>query len=233
MWVKICGLTNPDDAHVAIQAGADALGFVFARRSPRCLPVHSPGWHEWVAGLPSFCDTLARSAGERKRQIPLVIVLTAPDELPVDWRLFDAVQWVVPDGILPDGDTLRWLPDLPLWAAFRFPPERSVDDALQILESWSPYAERFVLDTYHPHQLGGTGATHDWQRAAALCVHASKPVILAGGLNPDNVAQAVRLVRPAGVDVSSGVEASPGRKDAAKVRAFIRHAKRVQEVGVE
>ncbi|MCX7924898.1 MAG: phosphoribosylanthranilate isomerase, partial [Fimbriimonadales bacterium] len=105
----------------------------------------------------------------------------------------------------------------------------AADDALQMMQEWSPYAERFVLDTYHPHQLGGTGATHDWQRAAALCAQAPKPVLLAGGLTPDNVAEAVRTVRPAGVDVSSGVEAQPGRKDPQKLKAFIRNAKSALE----
>ena len=155
--------------------------------------------------------------------------MTQPDELPSNWQIFDALQWVIPDGVSPTADALRWLPDLPLWAALRFPPEVSAKDALATLEQWSPYVERFVLDTYHPHHLGGTGATHDWKRAAALCAHAPKPVVLAGGLTPENVADAVRRVRPAGVDVSSGVESQPGRKDPRKVRAFIQQARRAWE----
>ncbi|MFN7161452.1 MAG: phosphoribosylanthranilate isomerase [Fimbriimonadales bacterium] len=211
MWVKICGLTNLQDAQAAAEAGADALGFIFVRSSPRYLPARSPDWGEWLIGL----------RGGRS----LVAVLNQPDELPSNWQRFDAVQWVAPEGVLPHSDSLRWLPDLPLWMALRLPDSLTVDDALRILERWSPYVERFVLDTYHPQQLGGTGATHDWERTAALCARVSKPIVLAGGLTPENVAAAVRTVRPAGVDVSSGVEAHLGRKDPQRVREFIRQAR--------
>jgi hypothetical protein len=112
-----------------------------------------------------------------------------------------------------------------LWLAMRFPPECTADAILQTLDAWQPYAERFVLDAYHPTLLGGTGLTQDWSRLRAVCARAPRPILLAGGLNPENVADAIRTARPAGVDVSSGVEAAPGRKDPAKVRAFIRNAK--------
>ncbi len=220
MWVKICGLTNLQDAQAAAEAGADALGFIFVRSSPRYLPSYSPDWSEWL------CKLRSRETVRADCPLPqLVAVLTLPDELPSNWQRFDAVQWVAPEGVLPHSDSLRWLPDLPLWMALRFPDSLTVDDALQILERWSPYVERFVLDTYHPQHLGGTGATHDWARAAALCARASKPIVLAGGLTPENVAEAVRTVRPAGVDVSSGVEVQPGRKDPQRVREFIRQAR--------
>jgi phosphoribosylanthranilate isomerase len=111
----------------------------------------------------------------------------------------------------------------------RFPPECTADAILQTLDAWQPYAERFVLDTYHPTLLGGTGHTQDWLRAREVCARAPRPILLAGGLNPENVADAIRTARPAGVDVSSGVEAAPGRKDPAKVRAFIGNAKTALE----
>lgn len=177
-------------------------------------------------------DITLASAGSVE-DIPRVLVLSAPDELPAAWHLFTAVQWIVPAGVEPTANALRWLPDVPLWAAFRFPPDLSADDALRVLERWSPYAERFVLDTYHPRQLGGTGATHDWRRAAAICQGAPKPVMLAGGLTPENVAQAVQIVQPAGVDVSSGVEAEVGRKDPVKLQAFIANVRTAREVGIE
>ncbi|MDW8106326.1 MAG: phosphoribosylanthranilate isomerase [Armatimonadota bacterium] len=208
MWVKICGLTSAADARAAV--GADALGFVFARSSPRYLPRHSPNWHEWVSAL---------------HHATRVLVLTAPEELPVQWRCFDALQWVTLPDATPTPELLRWLPELPLWIAFRLPPTLAVGEVLRLMEQWTPYAERFVLDTYHPAQQGGTGLTHDWQRAAAICAAAPKPTVLAGGLTPENVASAIQAVRPAGVDVSSGVESAPGRKDPEKVRAFIHAAK--------
>lgn len=219
MWVKICGLTNLHDAQTALQAGADALGFLFVRSSPRYLPHHSPHWQEWMTEI--------RNQRQRRAETPLlVLVMSALEELPPAWHLFDAIQWIVPEGALPgDADALREWTELPLWVALRFPPTLSADDALEVMRCWSPYAERFVIDTYHPNQLGGTGVAHDWQRAAQIGTHAPKPMILAGGLTPDNVARAVRTVRPAGVDVSSGVEAQIGRKDPTKVQAFIQHAK--------
>jgi phosphoribosylanthranilate isomerase len=243
MWVKICGLTNLQDAQAAAQAGADALGFIFVRSSPRYLPHHSPDWQKWLREfrnqqrfLAALGMTTSRGAGkpchsERSEESPsLILLMSALEELPAEWHLFDAIQWVVPDGILPgDADALRGLPELPLWIALRFPPTLSADEALEVMNRWTPYAERFVIDAYHPTHLGGTGITQDWQRAAQICAHAPEPVMLAGGLNPDNVAEAVRVVRPAGVDVSSGVEAQVGRKDPVKVRAFIQQAKSAVE----
>jgi phosphoribosylanthranilate isomerase len=239
MWVKICGLTNLQDAQAAVQAGADALGFIFVRSSPRYLPQHSPHWQEWLREFRQDCvgildNACVASASPPTTHLKLVAVLSSLDETPPALHFFDAIQWVVPDGVLPgDADALQGLPELPLWIALRFPPALSADDALEVMNRWSPYAERFVIDAYHPNQLGGTGIAQDWQRAAQICMHAPKPVMLAGGLNPDNVAEAVRTVRPAGVDVSSGVEAQVGRKDPAKVRAFIQQAKSAVEGEVD
>jgi phosphoribosylanthranilate isomerase len=252
MWVKICGLTNPTDAQHALEAGADALGFIFVRQSPRYLPAHDPDWQSW----------LSRLQGATR-----VLVVSDPAELPDGWaQCFEAVQWVVREPVScvltlqsllraifaeppPSGSpctqgepnhgspreaggTLRRggeHSNLTLWLALRFPPECTADAILQTLDAWQPYAERFVLDTYHPTLLGGTGHTQDWLRAREVCARAPRPILLAGGLNPENVADAIRTARPAGVDVSSGVEAAPGRKDPAKVRAFIRNAKNALE----
>ncbi|MDT7960898.1 MAG: phosphoribosylanthranilate isomerase [Armatimonadota bacterium] len=252
MWVKICGLTNPDDAVCALDAGADALGFIFVRQSPRYLPAHDPDWQAWLPALQGATR---------------VLVVSDPAELPDGWeRCFEVVQWVVREPI-PSMPTLQSLlrisfvepppsgspytqgepnhgspreaggtlrrggehSNLTLWLAMRFPPECTADAILQTLDAWQPYAERFVLDTYHPTLLGGTGLTQDWARLREVCARAPRPILLAGGLTPENVADAIRTARPAGVDVSSGVEAAPGRKDPAKVRAFIRNAKTALE----
>jgi phosphoribosylanthranilate isomerase len=116
-----------------------------------------------------------------------------------------------------------------LWLALRFPPECATDAILQTLNALHAHAARFVLDAYHPTLLGGTGRTQDWARLREVCARAPRPIMLAGGLTPDNVADAIRTARPAGVDVSSGVEAAPGRKDPAKVRLFIHNAKTALE----
>jgi phosphoribosylanthranilate isomerase len=252
MWVKICGLTNPDDAQHALEAGADALGFIFVRQSPRYLPAHDPDWQSW----------LSRLQGATR-----VLVISDPTELPDGWeQCFEAVQWVVREPVScvltlqsllraifaeppPSGSpctqgepnhgsprfargTLRRggeHSNLTLWLALRFPPECTADAILQTLDALHAHAERFVLDTYHPTLLGGTGLTQDWARLREVCARAPRPILLAGGLTPENVADAIRTARPAGVDVSSGVEAASGRKDPAKVRAFIGNAKTVLE----
>jgi phosphoribosylanthranilate isomerase len=251
MWVKICGLTNPDDARCALEAGADALGFIFVRQSPRYLPMRAPDWRSWLPKLQGATR---------------VLVVSRPDELPDGWeQCFEVVQWVVAESIplfplqsaLRDsfsepppsgspctqgepslgspreaGGTLRRgaeNSDTALWLALRFPPECSSDAILQTLDALHAHAERFVLDTYHPTLLGGTGLTQDWSRLREVCACAPRPIMLAGGLTPENVADAIRAARPAGVDVSSGVEVAPGRKDPAKVRRFIHNAKTALE----
>ena len=259
MWVKICGLTNPDDARCALEEGADALGFIFVRQSPRYLPAHAPDWRSWLPKL---------------QGITRVLVVSRPDELPDGWeQCFEVVQWVVVDSALtpspsptgwergaerasaPSPAPTGWERDvgandgapsdvLPLsrfagegsgvraktlWLALRFPPECSPDAILQTLDALHAHAARFVLDAYHPTLLGGTGLTQDWSRLREVCARAPRPIMLAGGLTPENVADAIRTARPAGVDVSSGVEAAPGRKDPAKVRLFIRNVKTALE----
>lgn len=219
MWVKICGLTSPDDAQHALEAGADALGFIFVRESQRYLPAHAPDWESWLPTLQGATR---------------VLVVSSPEELPESWERFDAVQWVLRGEMrVPVGNTESPIPPaIPrdaLWLALRFPPDWNAEAILRVLEGWQVHAARFVLDTYHPTQLGGTGLTHDWTRLQAVCARAPRPTLLAGGLTPETVAEAIRTARPAGVDVSSGVEAAPGRKDSDKVRQFVRNAKTALE----
>jgi phosphoribosylanthranilate isomerase len=207
MFIKICGITRPEDGKVAIEAGADALGFVFEPRSPRHLPNRSH-WQQWLAEL----------KGARR-----VLVVANPAHLPAEWTLFDAIQCNWQEGVPPESLTAR-LPPLPLWFALRVKPEDTVEAVLTTMQALAPFVERFVLDTYHPELPGGTGAPHDWARARQICAAAPRPVLLAGGLTPDNVAEAVRQVQPHGVDVSSCVEAAPGIKDATRIRQFIQAA---------
>ena len=249
MWVKICGLTNPDDAQHALEAGADALGFIFVRQSPRYLPAHDPDWQSWLPTLQGATR---------------VLVVSDPTELPDGWeRCFEVVQWVVGSALTPSpaptsrerGADSALTPNpsparrergklaplshpmgeglgvraKSLWLALRFPHECTADAILQTLDALHAHAERFVLDTYHPTLLGGTGLTQDWARLREVCARAPRPILLAGGLTPENVADAIRTARPAGVDVSSGVEAAPGRKDPDKVRQFIHNAKTALE----
>lgn len=209
MLIKICGITRRQDAEVAMEAGADALGFVFEPRSPRHL-LHHPDWQAWVGQL---------------QGIRRVLVVADSANLPAEWYLFDVLQHNLPEGIAPDVLQAN-LPPLPLWLALRIKPSDTPESVLAVMHAFAPLAERFVLDTHHPSLPGGTGKTHDWERARVLCASSPRPVLLAGGLTPENVADAIRQAQPDGVDVSSGVEAAPGVKDAEKIRQFIRAVKR-------
>jgi phosphoribosylanthranilate isomerase len=200
MIVKICGITNVEDALEAARAGADAVGLVFSRSSARhvdvaraaeivgCLPPEVLPVGVFVNVSFEVIDVTIRSAGIRCVQLH-------GEETPALAR------------------RLRGQ----VWKSFRISP----GDALPSFEGWSVGA--FLLDSFDPVRRGGTGHTTDWDIAARAARVAR--VILAGGLRPGNVAGAVRLVRPYGVDVSSGVESGPGKKDPVKMRQFVAAAR--------
>lgn len=201
--VKICGITNLDDALMAVDAGADALGFVFFGASPRHIFCEQAS--QIIHHLPPFIQTVGLFVNES---------LTKVNDT-TDRCGLDIVQL---HGEEPPG----------FCAAVR----RRVIKVLRIkdsssLEPISDYrVSAFLLDAWSPSAHGGTGQTFNWDLAASAAE--SERIILAGGLTPENVADAIRQVRPYAVDVSSGVEAAPGRKDPARVREFIRRAKEIQ-----
>ena len=194
--VKICGITSAEDAAAAVDAGADALGLIFVPGTPRCV---AP---DVAAGILEAVPPLVATVGVFVDH-PLAELLRIVAAL----RLH-AVQL---HGQEPAAYSRR-IP-VPVIRALR------VRDAASLhpLETYPAHA--FLLDAYVEGLPGGTGTPISWD--LALRAKGGKPVILSGGLRPETVAQAVRLVRPYGVDVSSGVEASPGRKDHRKVREFI------------
>lgn len=199
--VKVCGITNLADALAAAEAGADALGFVFYEASPRFISL----------------DTAAQVI----RQLPLHIVkvglfVDAPEELVFHAVSQCGLSLLQFHGSETPEDRVQF--GLMSMKAFR------IRDAAS-LESLPDYStDAWLLDAYSPDKAGGTGKTFNWELAAEA-QRWGRPIFLAGGLTPENVAQAVRLVHPYAVDVSSGVESAPGKKDAAKVQAFIRAAK--------
>jgi phosphoribosylanthranilate isomerase len=189
-WVKICGLCRQEDAELAAELGADALGFVFEPTSPRY--VGSPDWSpDWLQGL-----------------WPELVAVFGPVRFLGLSSRFGTVQGV--EWPEPGGQSVQ----------IRQPVLRVGPNALSELEGVGNGAARIVLDAPHATAFGGTGNTVDWDLAAEIVAASSVPVVLAGGLRPENVAEAIRRVRPFGVDVSSGVESSPGVKDPAKLRAF-------------
>jgi phosphoribosylanthranilate isomerase len=199
--VKICGLTNPVDARRAAEAGADLLGFVLVPASKRAVSPQAV--RDIVRGLPAGprrVGVLADEPPERVREL-------------LDFCGLDLAQLHGDE----DEAVLRAVGLARAWKAVHL---RSPEDVARAL-ALPPVT--LVVDTAAGDARGGSGVTGDWVLAARLA--AQRPVLLAGGLNPENVAAAVAAVRPAGVDVSSGVEAAPGRKDAGKVRAFVAAAR--------
>jgi phosphoribosylanthranilate isomerase len=203
LFVKVCGITRPEDARLAAEAGADAVGFVFWPQSPRCVD--------------SIC---AREIGDAlpAEMVRVGVFVDASREdiiqIAEEARL-DVLQL---HGSEPPED----LPALPrrTWKAIRVGPGFVAADALR----YEGRAAGLLLDTRSAEAPGGTGRTFDWALAADVRRRASF-LMLAGGLDPANVRAAIRAVRPDGVDVSSGVELEPGRKDPEKVRAFLRAAR--------
>jgi phosphoribosylanthranilate isomerase len=198
--VKICGITNVEDALHAAACGADALGLVFYEKSPRCLSPEVA--RQIIAELPPFVSAVGLFVNERPERIRQI----------ADFCGLDVLQLHGDEGP----------------TACDFAPRRVVK-ALRVkaaasLDGHAAYAvSALLLDAWVAGAYGGTGERFNWELAAAVA--RQRPVILAGGLRAENVAAAVRSVRPYGVDVSSGVEASPGNKDPEKVAAFIRNAK--------
>ena len=198
--VKICGLTNVQDALAAAAAGADALGFIFAP-SPR--QVEPEQVRAIVAQLPPLVLTVGVFVDSPIKQIKAVREFCSLDAVQLHGCETSDQRQALGGRIIK---------------VVRVGPDRQVplDD----------YPEAtLLLDTYSPNQAGGTGQTFDWELARGPALR--RPIILAGGLNPDNIIEAINKVRPYAVDVSSGVEAKPGRKDHGKLESFISRAKSV------
>ena len=205
--VKICGVTSVADALAAAGAGADMIGLMFYDGSPRHV-------------------TLAQAAEIARALPPFVLkvgVFVNPDEAQV-------MEAIAACGL----NLLQFHGDEPSdfctqFGVMSLKALRVRDsESLQTLAKFN--TDAFLLDAYSKGGLGGTGEKFNWDLAVAAQKF-GKPIFLAGGLTPENVADAVKQVRPFAVDVSSGVEAAPGKKDAAKVRAFIQAAKAAASIG--
>ena len=202
--VKICGITNANDALTAIESGADALGFMFYESSPRHVSIRQAS--EIIRELPPYImrvgvfvdaaeDSVMRAIGDCGLTL-LQFHGQEPPEYCTQFGLMNMKAFRV-----RDAESLQALPNYPT-------------------DAW-------LLDAFVADKLGGTGEKFNWE----LAIEAKKlgrPIFLAGGLTPGNVAEAVRTVQPFAVDVSSGVEATPGKKDPAKVRDFISAAKSIE-----
>ncbi|MGE0591336.1 MAG: N-(5'-phosphoribosyl)anthranilate isomerase [Vicinamibacterales bacterium] len=201
--LKVCGLTRADDVAAAVRLGATAVGFVFWPGSPRHL---------------TAADAAALVAAVPDDVLPVGVFVDASVE---------TIRQVVREsgirGVQLHGDEPSSYADAlgrPLWRAADLATVAAVERA------WPPDVQ-LLLDAGDPVRRGGTGRVIDWAGAAAVA--ARRPVVLAGGLGPDNVAEAIRTVRPVGVDVSSGVERTPGTKDHDRLARFLMAARRAFE----
>lgn len=209
MKVKICGITNLDDAQAAIEAGSDLLGFNFYPKSPRYI------------------------APERAREIAAQIRTNEPRPLLVG---------VFVDSPLEDVRSILGFAQIDLaqlhgaepvnvleqlhgrgFKALRPTSETEAEIDAEWFAPYGPNAPVLLIDAYRKDQYGGTGHVADWSIATKLAQQ--YPILLAGGLTPENVVEAIHQVRPWGVDVASGVEVSPGRKDVEKMRLFVERAR--------
>lgn len=194
--VKVCGIRRLDDARLAVALGASALGFVFWPRSPRVVAVDAA--RDITRRLPPFVATVGVFVDQPREEVletaaraGMTVIQLHGDE--------DAAAYA--------GSPFRVIKALPVGRDFTMAALDGVPADMTVL-----------LDAHDPVRRGGTGQRIEWTVAAAAA--GRRPVILSGGLNPDNVQEAVRTVQPHAVDVSSGVEVAPGQKDQSKLRAF-------------
>lgn len=205
--IKICGLTRKEDVQTAVTAGADALGFVFYPDSPRYVSAHRAA--ELMAEMPPFVSSVGLFVNADIDDVAAVVETTHlsllqfhGDELP---------EWCAEAAAVTNRPFIR---------VFRVKPDTTADDLLQyerIYRNASPYFKGLLLDTW-TDTYGGAGKVFNW---SLVSKETGPRVVLSGGLSAQNVAGAVSELRPFAVDVSSGVEASKGIKDAEKIRAFI------------
>ena len=199
--IKICGITNLDDAMAAVDFGSDALGFVFFRESPRAISPQSAA--SIIAKLPAFTTTVGVFVDSPLDEIQKIVNETGidvvqlhGDEPPESCRLHRRVI---------KGIRVKSL------------------ESLETLESYQDFVSAFLLDTFAPNMPGGTGQVFNWEIATEAKNFGR--IILAGGLTPENISEAIRRVNPYAVDVSSGVELAKGKKDHQKMRLFIERAR--------
>ncbi len=206
LFVKICGIMNRREAECAIDAGADALGFIFYPKSPRFLDLEKAS--RLLRNLPKgilkvgvFVDEPDEFLEHYLEQLPLDYVQLHGHESP---KYCSEVSAKVIKGLRI----------------------RNQNDIVNVGDYRVSF---YLLDAFSEEEFGGTGKTFDWKIALEAKKVLSSPIILSGGLNPKNIAEAVKAVSPYGVDVSSGVETSPGVKDHMKVREFLNNAREARQ----
>ena len=211
MKVKICGICSTADAHACVQSGADALGFLCA--VPETVPafIRPAEAFKIIEVLPPFISAVLVTTYSERDAIHRLLSHVPASAL----QLHGAVEPQTVDWLKSRHPHYRFIKAIPAV------PLRAQQEA----QRWAPHVDALLLDTKSDGAHGGTGKTHDWGVSRSIVELVSKPVILAGGLSPDNVREAIDVVRPYGVDVNSGVSAEARIKHSGKVRDFIQRAK--------
>ena len=204
--VKICGVTTPGDVRLAADLGANAVGFNFYDKSPRYVDPRTVA-PELIRALPPMIDAVGVFVGLKTRQVCALAYQLG----------LRSVQYLADFQDTEDSFPFQRV------AAFRVKDRGSLEEIERFLAA-GPRVGAVLVDAHVEGQFGGTGRAAPWELLANF--RPAVPLILAGGLTPENVADAIRIVRPYGVDVASGVESSPGRKDPDKVRRFIEAVRR-------
>jgi phosphoribosylanthranilate isomerase len=219
MWVKICGNTTVEDARLAAELGADALGFIFAEGSKRQISAAQATamTRDIAAEFPHVARIGVVTAGTAQELAALV------HEAGLDGLQLHG------DAVQREAATLRaMLPELRIVAAFPWAGVENFARRLQIASTPERVFTALLVDSPVAQKLGGTGRTFDWSDAKTSFADAATAgvyAIAAGGLNPENVTEAIAILQPTGVDAVSGVEASPGQKDPRRLKAFLDAAK--------
>jgi phosphoribosylanthranilate isomerase len=209
--VKICGITSFNDLKLAIEAGTDAIGMVVdVPDSPRNISIEKA--KEIVDATPVFVDTVAVTVPKDVSHLENICKEINPTCIQIHG--LESAHKQIQERLL----------DTRLIGTLKAKPDLKLEDIKKYTESY----HAILLDSYVPGKNGGSGLTHDWEisKRIKIAIH-PKPLILAGGLTPSNVRKAINTVKPYAVDVSTGVEMSPGKKDQAKVFEFIKNAKEV------
>ncbi len=204
---KICGITNLDDANVAVENGASAIGFIFYEKSPRTISINnaksiSKHLPKTIARVGVFVNHEKDFINEAISEVPLDMIQLHSDETPDFCNQFD----------------------VPILKALRIKNEAS----LSVMDQYDVAV--FLLDTFSNDQYGGTGETFDW---SVLNRKFKTPIILSGGLNSENILDAIDAVNPSAVDVNSGVESSPGKKDFNKLKLLFKNLNKTQSTGFQ
>ena len=206
MRIKICGLTQADQAVAIATMGASVLGFICVKESPRYVTPST------IRSITKVLPPVDRVGVFANASLDLI-------EQTITIGQLNGIQLHGQESPEQCQQLRAALPNVELIKALRI---RHPQDLEQV-QAYTPYVDTFLLDAYHPQQLGGTGHTLDWETLQAF--QPERPWFLAGGLRPDNITQALSLLSPDGIDLSSGVEMSPGNKDLTKVAQLLETVK--------